>query len=64
MCVTPIRSSNEGSAGKKLEGDVRDIVFLQVQTSSYFQLRKKFNCIEFIDKSETQIKNSPYNQKI
>ena len=30
-----------------------DIVSLQAQTFSYFQLREKFNCIEHIDKSET-----------
>ena len=43
----------------KLEGDVRDIVSLQAQTSPYFQLREKFKCIEQIEKSGTQPKTSP-----
>ena len=43
------------TAGNKLEGD---IVLLQAQTSPYFQLREKFNCIVHIAKSETQLKTS------
>ena len=43
----------------KLEGDVGDIVSLQAQTSPYFQLREKFKYMEYIDKSETQLKTSP-----
>ena len=46
-------------SGNKPEGDVGDIVFLQDQTSPYFQLRGKLKCIEHIDKSETQLKTSP-----
>ena len=48
-----------GETGKKLEGDVGDIVSLQAQTSSYFQLREKFKCKEHRDKSKTKLKTSP-----
>ena len=41
-----------------------DIVSPQAQTSPYIQLREKFKCIEHIDKSETQLKTSPWKQKI
>ena len=46
-------------SGNMLEGDVGDIVSLPAQTSPYFQLRKKFNCIENTDRSKTQLKTSP-----
>ena len=44
--------------GNKLEGEVGDIVSLQAQKSPCFQLREKFKCIEYIDKSEIQLKTS------
>ena len=40
---------------------MRDIpvVSIQTQMSPYFQLRKKFECIEHIDKSGNELKTSP-----
>ena len=35
-----------------------ELVFLQIQTSFYFQLREKFKCIEYRDKDEDQLKTS------
>ena len=42
-------------AVNKLEREVGEVVFLQTQTSPYFQLREKFKCIIHIGKSETLI---------
>ena len=41
-----------------------EIISLQAQTSPYFQPKEKINYIEQKDKSETQLKTSPWNQKI
>ena len=45
---------NSPEAGNKLDKDAGDIVSLQAQTSPYFQ-----QCIEHVDKSESQLKTSP-----
>ena len=45
------------AVGNKVEGEVRDIVSIQAQTSPYFQLREK-KCIEHIDICETELKTS------
>ena len=59
LSLLPLLIWSTVASGNKLEGDMRDIVSLQAQTSSYFQLREKLKCIEHIDKSETQAKTSP-----
>ena len=58
LTVTCINKIQTGP-GNKVEGDVRDLVSLQAQTSPYFQLREKFKCIENVAESETQLKTSP-----
>ena len=51
-------------AVNKLEREVGEVVSLQIQAFPYFQLREKFKCKEHISISETQLKTSPWNQKI
>ena len=48
------RMANSLDPGNKLGEHLGEVVSLQEQTSPYFRLREKSNCIEYIGKSKFQ----------